>query len=247
VIRAVTFDFWETLVSEGRGIDAEEDGTMRTRQQRRWSEILSEAGFRVDDAAIGSAFDRNWEVFHRSWHSNVQHGAFEATPLICDWLGVDPPADVREALVESFADVGRAAPLRLAPGIRECLRALNDAGIRIGIVCDVGMTSAPTLRERLDGFGVLGAFDHWSFSDEVGCFKPWPGVFRHALSGLGIDDPSLAAHVGDSRRTDVAGARAVGMTAIRYSYFVDAPPDTGPEAHHVLEDHAQLAATLGIS
>ena len=125
-------------------------------------------------------------------------------------------------------EVGRTAPLRLAPGIRECLRDLKDAGVSIGIVCDVRMTPAPTLRERLGGFGVLGAFDHWSFSDEVGCFKPWPGVFRHALSGLGIDDPSLAAHVGDSRRTDVAGARAAGMTAIRYSYFVDAPPDTGP-------------------
>ena len=40
VIRAVTFDYWETLVSEGAGIDAEEDGTMRARQLRRWSEIL---------------------------------------------------------------------------------------------------------------------------------------------------------------------------------------------------------------
>jgi FMN phosphatase YigB (HAD superfamily) len=247
VIDAVTFDFWETLVSEGPGIDAEEDGTMRARQRRRWSEILTAAGFRIDDKAIEAAFDTNWEVFHRSWRSNVQHGASEATPLICELLGVDPPAGVREALVESFAEVGRAAPLRLAPGVKACLRALKGAGVRIGIVCDVGMTAAPTLRERLDGFGVLGAFDHWSFSDEVGCFKPWPGVFEHALSGLGIDDPSLAAHVGDSRRTDVAGARAAGMTSVRYSYFVDSPPETGPEAHHVLDDHTELATTLGLS
>jgi putative hydrolase of the HAD superfamily len=246
MIEAVTFDFWETLVSEGAGIDAEEDGTMRTRQCRRWSEILSGAGFPVDDAALEAAFDRNWEVFHRSWRSNVQHGASQATPMICGWLHVDPPPDVRDALVESFADVARDAPLRLAPGIEACLRALKDAGVRIGIVCDVGMTSAPTLRERLDGFGVLGSFDHWSFSDEVGCFKPWPDVFQHALAGLGLDDPSRAAHVGDSRRTDVAGARAVGMTAVRYSYFVDAPPDTGPEGHHVLDDHTELAPTLGI-
>jgi FMN phosphatase YigB (HAD superfamily) len=247
MIRAVTFDFWETLVSEGRGVDAEEDGTMRSGQRQRWSEILREAGFRVDDEAIDSAFDTNWEVFHRRWRSNVQHGAPEATPLICELLNIDPPAEVREALVESFADVGRAAPLRLAPGIGECLRALKDADVRIGIVCDVDMTPAPALRERLDGFGVLGSFDHWSFSDEVGCFKPWSGVFDHSLSGLGVDDPTLAAHVGDSRRTDVAGALAAGMTAIRYAYFVDAPPDTGPEAHHVLDDHTELARTLGIA
>ena len=108
------------------------------------------------------------------------------------------------------------------------MRDLKDAGVRIGIVCDVGMTASPTLRERLDMFGVLRYFDHWSFSDEVGCFKPWPAVFEHALAGLGVDDPSSAAHVGDSLRTDVAGAQAMGMTAVRYTYFFDAPPTTGP-------------------
>ena len=190
VIRAVTFDYWETLVSEGAGIDAEEDGTMRARQLRRWSEILAAAGMPVSDAAIDAAFDRNWEVFHESWRTNVQHGPAEATPLICDLLGVDSVTGRCErSSSRSFAEVGRTAPLRLAPGAEECLRGLKDAGVRIGIVCDVGMTASPTLRERLDMFGVLRYFDHWSFSDEVGCFKPWPAVFEHALAGLGVDDP----------------------------------------------------------
>jgi FMN phosphatase YigB (HAD superfamily) len=170
VIRAVTFDYWETLVSEGAGIDAEEDGTMRARQLRRWSEILAAAGMPVSDAAIDVAFGRNWEVFHESWRTNVQHGPAEATPRICELLAVDPSQDVRAELLASFAQVGRTAPLRLAPGAEECLRGLKAAGVRIGIVCDVGMTASPTLRERLDMFGVLRYFDHWSFSDEVGCF-----------------------------------------------------------------------------
>jgi putative hydrolase of the HAD superfamily len=247
VIQAVTFDFWETLVSEGAGIDAEEDGTMRARQLRHWSQILEAAGTPVSDDAIDAAFDRNWEVFHESWRTNVQHGSADATPLICDFLGVDPSTQVRAALLASFDEVGRAAPLRLAPGIDDCIRRLKGAGVRIGIVCDVGMTASPTLRERLHMFGVLRYFDHWSFSDEVGCFKPWPGVFEHALDGLRVDDPSDAAHVGDSRRTDVAGAQAMGMTAVRYTYFVDAPPDDGPEGDHVLDDHAKLAPALEIS
>lgn len=247
MIRAVTFDFWETLVSEGAGIDAEEDGTMRARQLRRWSAILAAAGTPVSDDAIDAAFDRNWEVFHEGWRTNVQHGPAEATPLLCELLGLDPSLEVRAALLASFDEVGREAPLRLAPGIRECIRGLKGAGVRIGIICDVGMTASPTLRERLDMFGVLRYFDHWSFSDEVGCFKPWPAVFEHALAGLGVDDPASAAHVGDSRRTDVAGAQAMGMTAVRYTYFVDAPAETGPEAHHVLDDHSKLAAALDIS
>jgi putative hydrolase of the HAD superfamily len=159
---------------------------------------------------------------------------------------VDPSPEVRAELLASFAEVGRTAPLRLAPGAEECLRGLKAADVRIGIVCDVGMTASPTLRERLNMFGVLRYFDHWSFSDEVGCFKPWPAVFEHALAGLGVDDPSSAAHVGDSRRTDVAGAQAMGMTAVRYTHFLDASADDEPEADHVLDDHAKLASALGI-
>jgi FMN phosphatase YigB (HAD superfamily) len=246
VIQAVTFDFWETLVSEGNGIDAEEEGSMRAGQRRRWSEILADAGMPVADREIERAFDRNWEVFHQRWRSNVQHGPPEATPVICDLLGLDPTDDVRSALLGSFAEAGREAPLRLAAGVEPALRSLRDAGVRIGIVCDVGMTSSPTLRERLDRFGVLELFDHWSFSDEVGCFKPWPEVFQHALSGLGVREPSRAAHVGDSRRTDVAGALGMGMIAVRYTGFSDDPPASGPEAHHVLHDHAKLPAALGI-
>lgn len=247
MIEVVTFDFWETLVSDGTGLDAEEEGSMRTRQLRRWSEILSEAGTPVDDESVDRAFARNWEVFHDRWRANVQHGPPEATPLICELLGVDPPPDVRAALLASFGEVGREAPLRLAPRTEDCLRELKEARVRLGIVCDVGMTSSPTLRERLDRFGVLGYFDHWSFSDEVGCYKPFPAVFEHALAGLGVEDPANAAHVGDGRRTDVAGALAMGMTAVRYTHFVDAPPESGPEAHHVLDDLAKLAAALGLA
>ena len=246
MIEAVTFDFWETLVSEGAGIDAEEGGSMRSRQLRRWSQILHAAGFPVDDVAIEQAFSYNWEVFHECWRANVQHGPREGTPLMCEFLGIDPPADLREVLVDSFAEVGREAPLQLAPNAHACLRTLKDAGIRIGIICDVGMTYSPTLRARLEDFGVLEFFDHWSFSDEVGCFKPFPAVFEHAFAGLAIDDPSRAAHVGDGRRTDMAGAMAMGMTAIRYTYFNDPPAETGPEGDYVVDDHAKLPAALGL-
>lgn len=246
MIEVVTFDYWETLVSEGVGIDAEEDGSMRSRQLRRWSKILQDAGFPVDDVAIEQAFTYNWEVFHECWLGNVQHGPRQGTPLMCEFLGIDPPVEVLEVLVTSFAEVGREAPLQLAPNAQACLRTLKDAGVRIGIICDVGMTYSPTLRARLEDFGVLELFDHWSFSDEVGCFKPFPAVFEHAFAGLGVDDPSRTAHVGDGRRTDMAGAIAMGMTAVRYTYFNDPPADTGPEGDHVLDDHAKLPAAIGL-
>ncbi|MBI2708240.1 MAG: hypothetical protein HYX34_00885, partial [Actinobacteria bacterium] len=63
------------------------------------------------------------------------------------------------------------------------------------------------------------------------------------------DDPRATAHVGDLRRTDVAGAQALGILAVRYSgVFDDPPPPDGPpvEADHVIADHAELPAVLGL-
>ena len=93
----------------------------------------------------------------------------------------------------------------------------------------------------MEGFGLLRFFDHWSFSDEVGCFKPFPPIFEHAMAGLGVDDPGAIAHVGDGRRTDVAGALAMGMIAVRATWFADRPPETGTRGDVRGPDHRRGA------
>ena len=59
------------------------------------------------------------------------------------------------------------------------------------------------------------------------CYKPAPEIFEHALAGLGGVDPAEAAHVGDLRRTDIAGARAMGILALRYRGVNDDEPAHG--------------------
>ena len=125
-----------------------------------------------------------------------------------------------------------------------CRRALQEGGLRLGIICDVGMTPSTNLRRHLERHGLLDVFEHCSFSDEVGHYKPSPVIFEHALAGLGGVDPARAAHVGDIRRTDIAGARAMGMTAIRYTGISDDTSQPTPEGHHVVADHAELPALL---
>jgi len=246
VIRAVTFDFWETLVSERNGGRAEDLGGMRDRHVAAWTAILSGAGHPVSEERVVAAFDRNWELFHERWYANEPYATADSTDAMCGFLGIEPADEVRDALLQVFVDVGRTARLHLAPGIDTCLRTLRGAGVRVGIVCDVGITPSPVLRERLEGFGILDRFDAWSFSDETSCFKPFPEAFWHALERLGVDDPAHAAHVGDGRRTDVAGARALGMTSVRYRYFHDAPEDSGPEADHVVDAHERVPVVLGV-
>ncbi len=116
----------------------------------------------------------------------------------------------------------------------------------------MGLAPSVTLRRFLDDHGLLGHFDHWSFSDEVGTFKPDPAIFHHALTGLGGVDPADAAHVGDLRRTDIAGAQGVGVFAVRYTGVYDDPgaADEGTdlvEGDAVVADHADLLEALHLT
>jgi putative hydrolase of the HAD superfamily len=240
LVDAITFDFWNTLCV---------DGTTTGRDHRidAWMGLLEDAGFAVERGALDAAMAASWDRFLDAWKANEQYTHVEAAVDILERLGHKVPADVHDALLASYHYPASHAP-ELTEGIAECLQALKDGGLRIGIICDVGMTPSASLRDVLEHHGVLGLFDHWSFSDEVGCYKPAPAIFEHAAAGLGVSgaDPSRIAHIGDLKRTDVAGAQAVGWTAIRYTGSFDDADSEGPEAQHVIASHADLPGVLGL-
>ena len=247
-VRAVTFDFWDTIVgvtgdAEGGG----DGGSVRRHQIDRFAATIAEDGRRVSAAELDAAFDANWALFEERWVANTgQYTPAESVEFIADRVGVALDHALRDRLIAGFHRVGEQVPLEVGLGLVDALDALRSAGIRLGIVCDVGLTPSPILRARLDDLGLLRSFDAWAFSDETGWFKPAEGAFAPALEGLGADDPTLVAHVGDNRRTDIAGARALGMVAVRFTGFRDRSPDAGPEAHHVIDDHRKLPGLLGV-
>ena len=238
-IRAVTFDFWNTLCYEP-------PGHLRGRRLDAWGGILEEAGFAVERELLDAVFDASWERYVASWKAGEQYVAVAAAEDVVESLGFEIPPDVRAALVEAFTTAGDDADIRPTEGVGDAIRTLKDAGVRVGIICDVGMTPSTALRRHLDRHRLLELFDHWSFSDEVGHYKPAPEIFEHALAGLGGIEPSASAHVGDLRRTDIAGARAMGMTAVRYTGVFDDDSQPEPEGHHVVDHHAALTEVLPI-
>jgi HAD superfamily hydrolase (TIGR01509 family) len=243
-LRAVTFDFWHTLV-------AEHPGTLRRMQLDQWRRLLAAAGQPRDRAELETAFAKNWQRFEEHWWTNTgQYTPTDSVMFITEELGVDITDELRNALIDAYRVVGEAAELEVAPGLETCLRSLRDAGVRLGIVCDVGLTSSPTLRTRLERLGVLESFDSWSFSDETGVFKPAAEAFQAALDPLGVD-PRDAAHIGDNERTDIAGANALGMISVRYqgllrvTGLLDGLRFDGL-ADHVIDDIAMLPDVLQI-
>jgi len=243
-IRAVTFDLWHTLV-------AEHPGTMRRMQLDRWNRLLAGAGHRREHADIESAFAKNWQRFEEHWWTNTgQYTPTDSVSFLTQELSVDATDELWSDLIDSFRVVGETAELEVAPGLETCLRAMRTSGVPLGIVCDVGLTSSPTLRARLERLGILDAFDAWSFSDETGVFKPAPEAFLAALDPLGVD-PHDAAHIGDNERTDIAGADALGMVSVRYqgllriTGLLDGLRFDGI-ADHVVDDIATLPEVLRI-
>jgi putative hydrolase of the HAD superfamily len=242
-LRAVTFDFWNTLIRE--------TGEIRRRRLDAWLGLLEGEGAAVERESLNAAFDMSWGRFQDAWRANLRYDAFDAVRDVLEHTGLKPPGEVIDGLVSIVTDPDTEWHPETTPNVEKALARLAEADIRIGIICDVGLTPSRTLRRFLAEHELLHYFDHWSFSDEVGMFKPHELIFRHALAGLGDVDPSEAAHIGDLRRTDVAGAQALGMFAVRYTGVNDDPgsPDDGTdevEGDAVVADHDDLSSALGL-
>lgn len=242
-LEAVTFDFWNTLIRA-------DNAGFRDRRLTAWLGLLAGEGFELEGAVVHAAMDHAGSRFEESWKANRFYGAAESVDDMLTHLGLEVSPAVKAELLASISDPPHDP--EPTPNVGEALEGLRTAGIRIGIICDVGLAPSTTLRRFLASNDLLEYFDHWSFSDEVGTFKPDPVIFDHALAGLGGIDPLAAAHVGDLRRTDIAGSRAKGIFAVRYTGIYDDPGDPADgsdpvEGDAVVADHAELLAALGVA
>jgi putative hydrolase of the HAD superfamily len=130
-----------------------------------------------------------------------------ADPLLADQLSVLYPCERR----------ARYVPY---PDVKPCLDSLR-AGYRLGLVtngpCDLQCA-------KLDASGLSGYFGAVAISREAGVKKPDPRVFVFALGKLGVAATD-SAFVGDTPRTDIAGARAAGMRAVWLNRDSSPQPD----------------------
>lgn len=237
-LEAITFDFWNTLMYEPPG------ALVEARLPVLGAALAAFAG-PVDERALAAAHDVAFHAYQEAWKANRQYRVPDAVDSMLGHLGIEATPVLRDALASAFDEGGRRADIRLVGGVAELLATLRSHGVRLGIICDIGLTPSPVLRERLADHALLDAFDAWVFSDEFGCYKPSPSCFREALAGLEAG-PEQAAHVGDRTRTDVAGALSTGMTAVRFTGVYD-DPDPGPSAHFVVDSYEMLPTLLGLA
>ncbi|RLT39519.1 MAG: HAD family hydrolase [Chloroflexi bacterium] len=244
MIRAVTFDFWDTLVFDDSdepkraalGLPSKAD----TRRQLLTAEVQQHHPL-LSKAQLGAAFDHANERFRHCW--KVEHH----TPTVArrlqfayEHLGLAPTPGFAE-LVRAVEDMEVEIAPDWVPEMAATLAALA-VHYKLGIISDTIHTPGRGLRELLRRAGVLQHFACLIFSDEVGASKPAPQVFTQCAAALGLPLAEIA-HVGDRESNDVAGPLALGMRAILFTGAIDRD-SAHTAADAVCSEFSQLPAVL---
>jgi putative hydrolase of the HAD superfamily len=197
----------------------------------------------LDDGEARQLLDEAWRRHDEAWKQIETFGPGRMAAYCLESRGVDDDEAIAE-LTKVFEEASIEIGVDAVEGTHETLEALRKAGFGIGLVCDTGITPSRVVRHLLEENGLIDFLEVECFSDEVGVPKPGNDIFAKALAGLGVRPPE-AIHVGDLKRTDIAGARDVGMHAARFRGVHDDSSDF-VDARIILDKHEQLLDVLGL-
>ncbi len=233
----MTFDCWGTLIYER---DRHSGARMR---EELFARTLREHGIETTDEESTTALNQAWRRHWQEWLAGVSTDAIDIARWGLEAFGIEE-RELAERLGRGLQEVALGQEVIALEGAGETLERLAQRDVRRALICDTGFSPGRVVRQLLDRVGLLRWLEVLVFSDEAGMPKPHAPVFRAALDGLESAAGSTL-HVGDLLRTDVAGAREIGMGTIRIRDHNDDQAQL-PEADAVVDSHAELQELLGI-
>lgn len=214
MLKAITFDFWDTLYKAPDSMD------MSSRRTAALAKTLREIGCNVEEEAIRQAFYDCWQYAN---HYQIECG-LDITPrghveFILKQLRFNLSVEDWKRVYDVYTSILLDYPPQVNDGVQETLPRLA-AKYKLAVICNTGVTPGIMLREIMKTDDIFRYFAFEVFSDEVLWAKPNIKIFNYALEKLQIRS-SEAAHVGDNSSTDIVGAKRAGMTAIWLAPTVD--------------------------
>jgi len=236
-IRAITFDFWGTLFTEG----PEYAGHVKTLRNEILLDAASEAGLPAEPAAVMEAWRQAALDFDTAWMAEQVMTPFDRVTRIFSYLGLPYDEGHLALTTQRIVEAGLQGSLIPLPGVLETLPQLAHH-YRLGIVSDTGVSTGRILLEQLGRHKLHNLFSGFSFSDETGVVKPNPEAFLAALDEMG-NKPQESLHIGDIPRTDIAGAFQTGYPyAVLYTGHIHRNGQPEPTAR--ISNHLQLTPLL---
>ena len=227
-LRAVTFDAAGTLfaLAEPVGVTYAEFAAAHrlpldpTGLEARLRAALADApplAFGTRDETARALLERRWwrRLVRRVFGDAARHPAFEA------------------CFRRLYAHYAEPRAWRVFPEVLPALGALRARHLRLAVVSNFD-SRLPVL---LAALGLEGPFDAVLFSSAIGSAKPAPGIFRAAVTALGVL-PGATLHAGDDPSADVAGALAAGLGAALVDRAGHRPPL--PAGVHVIATLAEI-------
>lgn len=239
-IKAITFDLWDTIIRDdsdepkrkaaGRPEKKEERRELVHRYCSAHGQVSRELVNRVYDTA-DAAFNKVWKEHHVTWTVR------ERLEIVLRGLDRTLPDMELAELVRLHEEMELEFRPDVVPGAPEALKQLHDR-YRLGVISDAIFTPGRALRMILSDTGLLGFFDEFFFSDEIGRSKPDPLAFRHAIEAFGIR-PAELVHIGDREHNDIDGPHRAGARAILCTAAIDRG-SAGTKAEAVFGDYRDL-------
>jgi len=184
-----------------------------------YSGSAARRGIAVTPEAVETAFHDAFRT-RRERDPGPQDRAWWWEVVKLTFAGVGVPGEHEGLFRELHEFYARPEAWCLYPEALETLRGIRERGYRTGLISNWD----ERLPELISGLGLMDHLDPVVVSCVAGFEKPDPRIFRHALSRAGVD-AGRALMVGDDEEADIAGARAVGMHAIRIDHDGNEPGD----------------------
>lgn len=210
MIRAVLFDFDDTLVDFVRPPDAR--ALIRGGAERCYA-YLTAHGLPMPSFETFLRRQR-WQRWTTQWADRLtgaEPDGRHALRRLCREFGLQRDES-------SLAKLGWLwyEPLtecaRVADDVVPTLSSLRDQDIALGLVVNTPHLGA-VIDQHLTELSLIDFFPVRSYSSEVGARKPDAHVYTSALEELGVSATD-ALFVGNDLKTDIVGARRLGMKTV---------------------------------
>lgn len=198
-IKAVCFDFGQTLVDSAQGF--------RTAEKEAQQAVFRQSGLSDWDAFLDV-----YRTTRKSMHEQSRFSRRAIWSAVLEALGRQPDRAFLEGLEQEYWQTVQRLT-RPFPEAESVLSALSGR-YRLGLITNTQGESAPE-QHRIHHFPRLKAFFQCLVvaGQEGIPAKPDRAPFEHALQELEVV-PQAAVYVGDDYRIDILGSEAAGMQPV---------------------------------
>ena len=237
MLKAITFDFWQTLY-------ADSDKNWRKRQAirvKRCHTYLTSRDYTCTLTDVQFGLEEAYNLVSSLWHQHRGISVKRCIQRFSEVLQIQLQEVDLDQLIECLGAAFLEVPPRIMSHVKPVVSRLSES-YPLGIISDSALTPGSFARKLMARDGILQCFTAFTFSDETAYTKPQVVQFHSTLAELNAE-PAEAVHIGDIFRTDIVGAKNAGMKAIRFTGFNKGEgDDTLSDA--VVDDYRKLEATI---